>query len=85
MQARLLCWEIGFKSTLVLEVSASDLHEVVFRVHHKESELTDGTISPELWKEQSLRPQNLELDFTEKLLTHAKQGASHVFSITLSL
>lgn len=85
MQAHLLCWEIGFKSALVLEASASDLHEVVFRVHHKESELIAGTISPELWKEQSLCPQNLELDFTEKLLTHAEQGASHVFSITLSL
>ena len=51
----------------MLEVSASDLHEVIFMNHHKESEPVSGTISPELWKEQSLHPRNLELDFAEKL------------------
>lgn len=67
MLGHLFCWEIGFKSSSVLEVSASDVHEVDIMGYHKESELIAGTISPELWREQSLHPQNLELDFTEKL------------------
>lgn len=65
MWGHVFCCEIGFKSSSVLKVSDSDLHKVVFIGHHKEGELIAGTIPPELWKQQSLHPQNPELGFTE--------------------
>lgn len=73
------CREIGFKSSLVVEMFASDLYEVVF-MGHEESILIAGTISPEIWKEQSLCPQNLEQDFTERL-THAEPYLFHHYPL----
>lgn len=59
--------KLGLKVLWCLKVLALVLHRVVFTGHHKESEFIVGTISPELWKGQSLCAQILELVFTKKL------------------